>query len=600
MPGHANAEARSAQSSEPYSPSHPILSTVRAIHEALDAAPVRPLRFGPAEIGGPTDRSRVSGKRASTEPPVRGKRGHTREHLLQGFASIRAHEGRYERTRGILSGGPPSRYSAASRPVSSVAIASAQGGAIGGSRREGGRKAEGRPVRWTCPLSQRRRRSGLSRRRSSVRHPTSRHLGAFRTPVWFTLPHSQSPASLLALPVPRRRLTEPAVGTMDRRGDQEEEEHREDDDGDVVCAIDASATIAGISARLKGRSTRCESSNSSGTQTIEGMPLRLRVLPSLKDIIEEEEEQARGITPKRAPRPWRYLRFLIRVTFSLFGLAWLLTVWAMLGAAAFFATEGPREQAQVVELKNMQRDLAVGLATELRQLRAVEGRDLEPLWTDKVRRYVAKHEQLLLTAVEAGYGEAGDGGQLWTFCGCLLFAISLLTTLGFGAPVPRTTAGRTVAVVFAALGIPAHFLLIMNIGILLAMRLRRYVAGRGRCEGAEGAGRSERQVHSAPAAARTPRWLKAVPLLCTGGYYLAGILCFGACRARPFAASLLFPLDFTAAGGLSTTAGYVRVLYGLYLEGAVTIAAVALAVLRVSATQSLTNLGLKYGLLIEA
>lgn len=79
-----------------------------------------------------------------------------------------------------------------------------------------------------------------------------------------------------------------------------------------------------------------------------------------------------------------------------------------------------------------------------------------------------------------------------------------------------------------------------------------------------------------------------------------GILCFGIARSRPIEESLLFPLDFTAAGGLSTVVGYVRILYGLYLEGAVTIAAIAVAVLRVSATQSLTNIGLKYGLLTEA
>jgi len=82
-------------------------------------------------------------------------------------------------------------------------------------------------------------------------------------------------------------------------------------------------------------------------------------------------------------------------------------------------------------------------------------------------------------------------------------------------------------------------------------------------------------------------------------YYVLGVLCFGIARSRPIAASLLFPLDFTAAGGLSTIVGYVRILYGLYLEGAVTIAAIMVAILRVSATQSLTNIGLKYGLLTK-
>lgn len=79
-----------------------------------------------------------------------------------------------------------------------------------------------------------------------------------------------------------------------------------------------------------------------------------------------------------------------------------------------------------------------------------------------------------------------------------------------------------------------------------------------------------------------------------------GILCFGIARSKSIGASVLFPLDFTAAGDLSTIVGHVRILYGLYLEGAVAIAAVAVAVLRVSARQNLTNIGVKYGLLIEA
>lgn len=78
----------------------------------------------------------------------------------------------------------------------------------------------------------------------------------------------------------------------------------------------------------------------------------------------------------------------------------------------------------------MQRSLAVGLATELRQLRTEKDEDLEPLWSNKVQQYVTKHEEVLLMAVSAGYGESGNSGQLWTFSGCILFALSVLTTLG--------------------------------------------------------------------------------------------------------------------------------------------------------------------------
>ncbi|XP_012278342.1 TWiK family of potassium channels protein 7 isoform X1 [Orussus abietinus] len=366
-----------------------------------------------------------------------------------------------------------------------------------------------------------------------------------------------------------------------------------DDDDVIVCANGVSAA-EGATRRQKPTQNgeRADPRKSIGVQTASGVTYRLRVLPLLKDIVDEAESNTE---PSKSIRVWKYLRFLGRVSLCQLGLLWLLSLWAVAGSAAFYATEGPREREQVLKLKDMQGDLAVGLAEELRGIET-DNPDMLPRWNQKVQRYVAEHEKLLLAAVSSGYGEGGygydgGGGQLWTFPGCVLFASSLLTTLGFGAPVPRTTAGRTVAVIFAAVGIPAHFLLILNVGILLAVKLQAYAIKKRQLNGEEGES-SESSSMS--------RWIKLVPFACIGGYYLLGILCFGAGRSRSLEDSLLFPLDFTAAGGLATTSGIVRIMYALYLEGAVTIAAIAVAVLRVSATQSLTNVGLKYGLLIPA
>jgi hypothetical protein len=43
---------------------------------------------------------------------------------------------------------------------------------------------------------------------------------------------------------------------------------------------------------------------------------------------------------------------------------------------------------------------------------------------------------------------------------------------GFGAPVPRTTMGRMAAVIFSAIGIPLHLLLVLNVGMLVAVKLQ--------------------------------------------------------------------------------------------------------------------------------
>ncbi|KAF7398362.1 hypothetical protein HZH66_006259 [Vespula vulgaris] len=379
----------------------------------------------------------------------------------------------------------------------------------------------------------------------------------------------------------RVRMTEP----------RDKDEDEEDDDDVVICA-DASTVPSEAPSWVQNSVHRNKATKSIALQTAVRIPLRLKFLPSLGDIVDENDPASAN---SKSSIIWKHIRFLGRLTLSQFGLVWLLSIWAIAGAAAFCATEGPRERDQVLELKDMQKDLAVGLATELRQLRTEKEEDMEPLWSDKVRQYVAKHEQLLLAAVNSGYGETNDGGQLWTFPGCVLFAVSLLTTLGFGAPVPRTNAGRTVAIVFAAIGIPAHFLLIMNVGILLAVRLQKYAIRKTSNKDLQ---QDPTEICCSPPT--IPKWVKLVPFVCIGGYYVIGVLCFGIARSRPLATSVLFPLDFTAAGGLSTTHGYVRVFYAIYLEGAVIIAAVAVAVVRVSATQSLTNIGLRYGLLTEA
>ncbi|KYN20480.1 PREDICTED: uncharacterized protein LOC108760846 isoform X2 [Trachymyrmex cornetzi] len=405
-----------------------------------------------------------------------------------------------------------------------------------------------------------------------------------RRRVCRNLVHPRIKTAALVKDAAHRRITELCTRMIEHRAKEDEG----DDDDDVVCSIDITDTPTTISSEisphLKNGIIPTKWTKSVTVQTIEGLPLRLRILPSLRDIEEDNGNSS------KVSRFRKYLRFLGRLLLSQLGLLWLLVIWMVAGAAAFCATEGPREREQVVSLKNMQKDLAVGLATELRQLRTEQDQDVEPLWSDNVRRYVTKHEQLLLTAVSSGYGEGGNSGQLWTFPGCVLFAISLITTLGFGAPVPRTTAGRTVGVIFAAIGIPAHFLLILNFGLMVAFRLQKYALTR---QGVQF--NSPESIYSK----RMPKWIKILSFVGTVTYYVLGVLCFGIARSRPIAASLLFPLDFTAAGGLSTIVGHVRILYGLYLEGAVTIAAIMVAILRVSATQSLTNIGLKYGLLTK-
>ncbi|XP_026283345.2 uncharacterized protein LOC113209844 [Frankliniella occidentalis] len=346
-----------------------------------------------------------------------------------------------------------------------------------------------------------------------------------------------------------------------------------------------------------------------GVQASGPPPLQLRVLPQHRCACSPCGRGARGAGV--GPCVW-----VVQALFSLAGLACVILVLALVGAAAFHATEGPHEDLQVRQLNREQTELVVQLATDLRVVLPDDA-----TWRAAIERSVESHEQMVLRAAAAGYGEggAGEGGaRIWTYPGGLLFAASLLTTLGFGAPVPRTPLGRLTAVVLAVLGIPLNVVLALQLGRQLCVRLPRLLP-------LLSASRPPAVHPSPPSKGRTPcstcwsapampvdpggarcedgaglgfRW---APLLLPVGsllvYYVLGMALFGAVLALPASEWVVFPLSLTAAGGVARVPGWVRVCYAAYLEGGVLLAAVAVALLQAPATTATTDFAMGLGIL---
>ncbi|XP_008408789.1 potassium channel subfamily K member 15-like [Poecilia reticulata] len=79
--------------------------------------------------------------------------------------------------------------------------------------------------------------------------------------------------------------------------------------------------------------------------------------------------------------------------------------------------------------------------------------------------------------------EPHRGGRQWKFSGSFYFAITVITTIGYGHVVPRTDAGKTFCMFYAVLGIPLTLIMFQSLGerinTLVRFLLRRVKRGLG-------------------------------------------------------------------------------------------------------------------------
>ncbi len=95
-------------------------------------------------------------------------------------------------------------------------------------------------------------------------------------------------------------------------------------------------------------------------------------------------------------------------------------------------------------------------------------------WTQNVTDRLKKFEHTLLKAMKEQGWDGVEGGEAvnWTFTGALFYAITVITTIGYGHIAPKTIAAKIVTIFYAILGIPLTVLCWSNIGDAMANAFR--------------------------------------------------------------------------------------------------------------------------------
>ncbi|XP_039207257.1 potassium channel subfamily K member 18 [Crotalus tigris] len=129
-----------------------------------------------------------------------------------------------------------------------------------------------------------------------------------------------------------------------------------------------------------------------------------------------------------------------------------LVVYALLGALMFSQVEGCRESHEgeayrsfMLKLWNLSKDLS-------------DNETNNEVFTNRTRDLINKIDFSWFT----------DPSQKWSFLGSLFFCCTVFTTVGYGHIYPVTRLGKYLCMVYALFGIPLMFLVLTDMGDILA------------------------------------------------------------------------------------------------------------------------------------
>ncbi|XP_028137539.2 uncharacterized protein LOC114332032 isoform X1 [Diabrotica virgifera virgifera] len=144
----------------------------------------------------------------------------------------------------------------------------------------------------------------------------------------------------------------------------------------------------------------------------------------------------------------------------------LFLIMMFCGAAGFIFkfTEGKFENFYKCGVKRVKRDFIDLLWSKSHNLR-------EDDWKSLFRNKLKTFEEELHAAHEAGM-TSYSGQRSWSFLNSVVYALTIVTTIGYGHLYPSTTTGRALTIVYAIVGIPLFLIALTDFGKLFTRAIK--------------------------------------------------------------------------------------------------------------------------------
>ncbi|XP_060527133.1 TWiK family of potassium channels protein 7 isoform X1 [Cylas formicarius] len=184
--------------------------------------------------------------------------------------------------------------------------------------------------------------------------------------------------------------------------------------------------------------------------------------------------RSRGVSRARSPaisykhdRPREKIkdccRKIVAFMCTQVGVGALILCYTMIGALGFMRVERSTENPQLHKVMAMRNRTVRSLF----KVAVVNNVFNKYTFDSDANKVLKQYQSDLVQIFRHGYDER-PLEEIWTFPAALMFSLSIITMVGYGNMVPKTSAGKILTMVYALFGIPLYVLYFKNMGKIFA------------------------------------------------------------------------------------------------------------------------------------